>query len=80
MAMTDITRAQAETALTDVARSYNNALAQLRQLEATALEAVKDAKQAGLSQHDIATIMGPEWAAEHNPQFPPVTNLSAPRD
>jgi hypothetical protein len=76
--MSEHTRAQAEARLREVAQVYNEAFAALRTAKASAADAVKDAKGIGLSQHDIARIMGPIWAAEHNPQYPPVLDLQRP--
>lgn len=72
------TRAQAETQLRQVAQAYNDAAQALRTAESAATAAVQDAKRVGLSQHDIARIMGPVWGAEHNPQYPPVLDLQRP--
>lgn len=76
--MTAHTRADVEERLREVAQVYNDAVAAVRAAESTAAEAVKDAKTFGLSQHDIARIMGPIWAADHNPQYPPVLDLQQP--
>ncbi|MCB0914536.1 MAG: hypothetical protein KDC23_02385 [Actinobacteria bacterium] len=73
------TRAQAEAQLREVAQVYDAAVEAVKAAEAAAAEAVKDAKRIGLSQHDIARIMGPTWAADHNPQYPPVLDLQRPR-
>lgn len=73
------TRAQAEAQLREVAQVYDKAVATLRAAEARTADAVKDAKRIGLSQHDIARIMGPTWSADHNPQYPPVLDLQRPR-
>ena len=76
--MTAQTRAEAEQSLREVAKDYDDALIRLRAAEARANVAVFHAKTAGLSQHDIARIMGEHWASDHNPQFPPVTDLQRP--
>lgn len=76
--MTTQTRAEAEQSLREVAKQYDDALMHLRAAEARANQAVFRAKTAGLSQHDIARIMGEHWASDHNPQFPPVTDLQRP--
>lgn len=78
--MTEITRAQAEADLREVAERYAAAQEALTAAERDAEQAVFHAKRAGLSQHDIATIMGDAWNREHNPQFPPVLDLQAPRE
>lgn len=78
--MSTQTRAEAEASLHDVARGYDEALSALRAAEKAAENAVFNAKQAGLSQHDIARIMGPAWAADHNPQYPPVLDLQRRRE
>lgn len=77
--MTVQTREEAEAALAVVAKEYGEALAALQQAERNAEQAVFRAKDAGLSQHDIARIMGEPWTREHNPQFPPVLDLQKPR-
>jgi hypothetical protein len=69
------TRAEAEARLREVATVYDQAVAAVTAAKKDAEDAVFQAKQAGLSQHDIARIMGPVWGAEHNPQFPPVLDL-----
>ncbi len=76
--MTDQTRAEAEQALREVAQQYDDALMLLKAAETRANQEVFKAKNAGLSQHDIARIMGEHWASDHNPQFPPVTDLQRP--
>lgn len=76
--MTTETRQQAETALRAVAERYAAARGALATAEAEALEAAYRAKVAGLSQHDIARIMGAQWANDHNPQYPPTTTLQQP--
>lgn len=76
--MTDQTRAEAEQALREVAQQYDDALMHLKAAETRANQEVFKAKNAGLSQHDIARIMGEHWASDHNPQFPPVTDLQRP--
>lgn len=77
--MSEDLRAQAESALQVVAERYNAALAELAAAETAAEAAAFQAKRFGLSQHDIAHIMGPKWAAAHNPQYPPVTDLQRPK-
>lgn len=77
--MTAQTREEAEAALAVVAQEYGEALAALQTAERNAEQAVFRAKDAGLSQHDIARIMGEPWTREHNPQFPPVLDLQKPR-
>ena len=76
--MTDQTRAEAEQALREVAQQSDDALMLLKAAETRANQEVFKAKNAGLSQHDIARIMGEHWASDHNPQFPPVTDLQRP--
>ena len=76
--MTSETRATAEAALEQVAQEYENAQAALKAAEEKAQAAARDAKLAGLSQHDIARVMGPVWASDHNPQYAPVLNLQPP--
>lgn len=73
--MSTQTRAEAESRLREVARAYDAAVAAVTAAKKEAEDAVFQAKQSGLSQHDIARIMGPVWGAEHNPQFPPVLDL-----
>lgn len=73
------TRSQAEAQLRDVAKVYDEAVATLKSAKERAEAAVKEAKNVGLSQHDIARIMGPVWGADHNPQYPPVLDLQKPR-
>lgn len=63
----------------DVAKVYDEAVATLKTAKERAEMAVKEAKKVGLSQHDIARIMGPVWGADHNPQYPPVLDLQKPR-
>lgn len=74
------TRTQAEAQLREVATVYDEAVAALKVAKERAAAAVVDAKKVGLSQHDIARIMGPVWASEHNPQYPPVLDLQRPRN
>lgn len=78
--MSDDLRAQAESALQIVAERYNAALAELAAAETAAEAAAFHAKRLGLSQHDIARVMGPQWASSHNPQYPPVTDLQRPKE
>ncbi|TXH41257.1 MAG: hypothetical protein E6Q90_12220 [Actinobacteria bacterium] len=78
--MSTESRQQAEAALREVAERYAAARAALAEADAAALEAAYRAKVAGLSQHDIARVMGDEWARDHNPQYPPTLNLQRPAD
>lgn len=77
--MTQQSREDAERALQAVADEYRAAQAAVAAAEERAEAAVFNAKRAGLSQRDIAHIMGDPWNREHNPQFPPTTNLQTPR-
>ena len=77
--MNEQSRTAAEARLRQVAGVYDDAVAAMNRAKKSAEEAVFEAKQAGLSQHDIARIMGPVWGADHNPQFPPVLDLQAKR-
>ena len=70
-----LSREDATAALRSMAVDYERAWANLDDVEARALSAVKAAKDAGLSQRDIARIMGSRWGGRHNPQFPPVTTM-----
>lgn len=70
-----LSREEASAALRQIAVDYERAWANLDDIEARALSAVREAKVAGMSQHDIARIMGARWGGRHNPQFPPVTTM-----
>ncbi len=78
--MSNVSRDQAEASLRSVAQQYDDALAALKVAEQRAHQAAFEAKNAGLSQHDIATIMGSAWASANNPQYPPVTDLQTHQD
>jgi hypothetical protein len=78
--MTEHSRESAEQELQAVADDYRAARAAVAAAEERAEAAVFNAKRAGLSQHDIARIMGDPWNREHNPQFPPTIDLQRPRD
>lgn len=76
--MTEQSRESAERELQAVAEQYRAAQAAVAEAEKHAETAVFNAKRAGLSQHDIARIMGDPWNREHNPQFPPTMDLQRP--
>ncbi len=78
--MSTESRQQAEADLREVAERYAAAREALAAADAAALEAAYRAKLAGLSQHDIARVMGAEWASDHNPQYPPTLDLQSPGD
>jgi hypothetical protein len=70
-----LSRSEADAALRQIALDYERAWANLEDVEQRAMAAARQAKSAGLSQHDIARILGPRWGSRHNPQFPPVTTM-----
>lgn len=78
--MTEQSRETAELELQAVAEQYRAAQSAVADAEKRAEAAVFNAKRAGLSQHDIARIMGDPWNREHNPQFPPTMDLQTPRE
>lgn len=78
--MTEQSRETAERELKAVADQYRAAQAAVASAEKEAEAAVFNAKRAGLSQHDIARIMGDPWNREHNPQFPPTMDLQNSRE
>ncbi len=73
--MTTEDRRRAEEELVAAGAEYKRALDGLAAADARAGRAAKAAKLAGVSQHEIAKVMGEDWAKDNNPQYPPVTNL-----